>query len=118
MTEQLSMNAQVDLEGIMVNKMSDKERQIPHCIMYMWNLTKYSKLVNTTKKKQTTDKENKLVVASGEKGQDKSRELRCSNNYVLRGGQTHQTHCPRTLGVSVTWLWLCFLKMFLCKTAQ
>ena len=35
MTEQLSMNAQVDLEGIMVNKMSDKERQIPHCIMYM-----------------------------------------------------------------------------------
>ena len=84
MTEQLSMNAQVDLEGVMINKMSDKERQIPHCIMYTWNLTKYSNLVNTTKKKQITDKENKLVVTSGEVGQDQGRELRCSNNYVLK----------------------------------
>ena len=32
---------------------SDRERQILYDITYMWNLKKYNKLVNKTKKKQT-----------------------------------------------------------------
>ena len=32
---------------------SDRERQILYDITYMWNLKKYNKLVNITKKKQT-----------------------------------------------------------------
>ena len=36
-------------------------------LMYMWNLKKYSRLVNITKKKQTyRHTENELVVTSGE----------------------------------------------------
>ena len=38
----------MDLEGFMLMK-SDRERQIPHGIIYIWNL---NKLFNTTKKKQ------------------------------------------------------------------
>ena len=42
----------MDLEGIMLSEMSERERQILYDITYTWNL-KYSKLMNITKKKQT-----------------------------------------------------------------
>ena len=40
----------IDLEGIMLSEMSDKERQILY-ITHLWNLKK--KLVNITKRRQT-----------------------------------------------------------------
>ena len=39
------VSTQVDLEGIMLSEMSDRERQILHIFIYMWNLkNKRSKL--------------------------------------------------------------------------
>ena len=49
------------LEIIILSK-SERERQIPYDITYMWNL-KYDKL---TMKHKLTDIENKRVVAKGE----------------------------------------------------
>jgi hypothetical protein len=43
----------MDLEGIMFNNMSDREREMLYDTTYMWNTKKYNKLVNITKKKQT-----------------------------------------------------------------
>ena len=43
---------------------------------------KYNKLVNITKKKQTTDTENKLMVTSGEK-EGKARQWQGIKRYKL-----------------------------------
>ena len=40
---------------------SDRERQIPYDIVYMWNL----KSKNDTKRNRLTDLENELMVTSG-----------------------------------------------------
>ena len=42
----------MDLEGIMLSEISQRERQISYDNTYMWNLKKYHKLVNIT----TTEK--------------------------------------------------------------
>ena len=54
----LFATAWVDLEGIMLkwNK-SHRERQILYDITSVWNLKKYSELVNITKKTQTYRKQ-------------------------------------------------------------
>ena len=39
----------MDLEGIVLSEMSDRERQIQY-IIYMWDLKIYNKLMNKTKK--------------------------------------------------------------------
>ena len=57
----------MDLECIMLSKVSQTERQILYDITYMWNLKKYNKLVNITKNSRLTDIENKLAVTSGER---------------------------------------------------
>ena len=40
---------EMDLEGIVLSEMSDRERQIQY-IIYMWDLKIYNKLMNKTKK--------------------------------------------------------------------
>ena len=47
----------------MLSEINQREK-ILYDIIYMWNLKKYNKLVNITKKNKT-DKENKLMVISG-----------------------------------------------------
>ena len=50
----------MDLEGTMLIEMSDKERQIPNYLTYMWNLKKTNK-----KRPKLIDRESRLVVARG-----------------------------------------------------
>ena len=54
----------MDLEDIMLSEINQTEK-ILYDIIYMWNLKKYNKLVNITKMSKT-DRENKLMVTSGE----------------------------------------------------
>ena len=50
----------MDLEMIILGKVSQRERQIPYDVTYMWNL-KY----NTNEHIYETDIENRIVVAKG-----------------------------------------------------
>ena len=59
-----STATRMDLEGFVLMK-SDRERQIPHSITYMWNL---NKLVNITKKKQIQIQRTNLWVLLGRGG--------------------------------------------------
>ena len=43
----------MDLEGIILSEISQTEKDKYCVISHMWNLKKYNKLVNKTKKKQT-----------------------------------------------------------------
>ena len=36
-------------------------------LLYMWNIKKYNKLVNMTKRKRFTDRKKKLAVTNGER---------------------------------------------------
>ena len=74
----------MDLEGIMLSEMSqsDRERQIPYAITYMWNLK--HKQMNITKqihrhREQTSG--NQQGEGRGV-GQDRGRGLRGTNYYV------------------------------------
>ena len=64
----------------------DRERQILYDITYMWNLKKYNKLVNITKKKQTHRYREQTSGYQWEEGrgegQYRSRELSDANYYV------------------------------------
>ena len=62
-----------DWEDIMLNEMSDWERQILYDIIYMWNIKK--KNSEHSKKEADTDIENKLVVSSGERERFKRYKL-------------------------------------------
>ena len=44
--------------------MSDRERQILYDITFIWNLKKYDKVLNITKRSRLTDTENKPAVTS------------------------------------------------------
>ena len=57
----------MDWEGIMLNEMSDWERQTLYDIIYMWNTKKKKTNSEYSKKEADTDIENKLVVSSGER---------------------------------------------------
>lgn len=52
----------MDLEGIVLSEISDRERQIQYTI-YMGNLKIYNKLMNK-QNSRLTDVENKLVVTN------------------------------------------------------
>ena len=47
---------------------SDRERQIPYDITYMWHLKKWYKWTYLQNRNRLTDIENKLMVARGETG--------------------------------------------------
>ena len=49
----------INLEGIMLREMSDRERQIFYVITYMWNLKNKTNEYNKTE----TDTEDKLVLS-------------------------------------------------------
>ena len=47
---------------------SDRERQIPYDIAYMWNLEKWYKWTYSQNRNRVTDVKNKLMVTRREKG--------------------------------------------------
>ena len=47
---------------------SDRERQIPNDITYMWNLKKWDNCTYLQNRNRPTDIENKLMVTKGESG--------------------------------------------------
>ena len=57
----------MDLEGIMLSKMSECKRQILYAITSVWHLKKYNKLVSKTKKRRT-HRHREQTVTSGEVG--------------------------------------------------
>ena len=62
----------MDLEGIMLSK-SDKERQIPYDIIYMWNINT-QQTSEYSKKEALTEVDNKLMVTSeGREGEGQHR---------------------------------------------
>ena len=48
---------------------SDRERQIPYDIAYMWNLKKWYKWTYLQNRNRATDVENKLLVTRGKRGE-------------------------------------------------
>ena len=57
----------MDLEGIMLTEVSDRDRQMPYDITYMWNIKKIKQTSEYNKRNRYTDKENILLVTSGER---------------------------------------------------
>ena len=57
----------VNLEHIMLNEMSDKERQILYDITYIWSITKTKQTNEYNKTETDLWIENKLVVTSGDR---------------------------------------------------
>ena len=55
----------MDLEIIILSQ-SDRERQIPYKITYMWNLIQMKQKNLFTKQKQTRSFDTKLMVTKGE----------------------------------------------------
>ena len=54
----------MDLKGMMLSEMSDRERQIPYDHIYMWNI---ENKINRENRNRLKDTENKLMVDKGEK---------------------------------------------------
>ena len=55
----------IDIEIIIWSEISQKERQVPHDITYMWNL-KYDRNELIYKIETESDTANRLMVAKGE----------------------------------------------------
>ena len=59
----------MDLEGIRLSKINEREKQIPYDFTYMWNLrnkwTNKKKKQKTKKKNRLINTETKLMVARG-----------------------------------------------------
>ena len=55
----------MELEGIILNEMSDRERQISYDITYMWNVKKGYKCTYLQNSNRVTDVENTLMVTRG-----------------------------------------------------
>ena len=56
----------MQLEIIILSEISQKERQIPYDITYIWNI-KMAQMNLSTNRNRLTDLENRLVVANGER---------------------------------------------------
>ena len=82
----------MELETLVLSKVSQKERQRPYEITYIWNLI-YG--TNFSIEKKIMDLENRLVVAKGEVkggGWIGSLELICAN-YCLWNGLAMRSCC-------------------------
>ena len=55
----------MDLEGIILSEVSQKEKDKYHVIIYMWNL-KYDKSTHLRNRNRLTDTENRLLLAKKE----------------------------------------------------
>ena len=55
----------MELETLILSEMSERQRQIPYDITYIWNLNEQ---MNLSTEKKVMDLENRLVVAKGEGG--------------------------------------------------
>ena len=59
---------------------SERERQIPYDVTYMWNL-KYDKLIYLPNRNRLADIENRLVVAKGERGEIGKKDTRLGSSH-------------------------------------
>ena len=73
----------VDLEGIMLGEMSDRERQIICYYLYVESKKTNKQTSKYSKRNRLTDKENKLVVISGEREVAGERQGQWVKKYKL-----------------------------------